>query len=140
IRRLDQLNIEMGLYGETDRSQPLVYLDRVEARLASELPAAFAGAPPGDEAERAVLVQVRRVLEGTVGAAPLAAAVAQLAERDRLFETMRTRLHGEATVVVHPERFVFGEAWADELAPYARFSHPGGPLVLDTDLRAVVRA
>ena len=140
IRRLDRINIEMGLYGETERSQPLVYLDRVEARLASELPAAFATRPEQDEVERAVLAQVRRVLEGEAGAAPLGEAAAKLGERDRLFEAMRTRLHGEATVVVHPDRFLFGDDWADEMAPYARFSRPGGPLVLDTDLRAVTRA
>src|SRR5262245_58540829 len=41
IRRLDRLNIEMGLYGETDGTQPLVFLDRIESRLVTDLPAAF---------------------------------------------------------------------------------------------------
>lgn len=141
IRRLDHLNIEMGLYGEAAvRGEPVVYLDRIEARLADELPRAFQDRPGGDEVEQAVLAQVRRVLSAGPEGAALAESVRLLAERDRLFEVMRKRLHGDGMVIEHPDRFVFGEAWAEEMAPYARFSQPGGPLVLDTDLRAVARA
>jgi len=39
-----------------------------------------------------------------------------------------------------PERFVFGADWLEALKPSTRLDHPGGPLLLDTDLKALVKA
>ena len=37
LRRLDTLNIELGLYGATDEGLPVVLLDRIEAALAGDV-------------------------------------------------------------------------------------------------------
>jgi len=143
LRRLDTLNIELGLYGATDEGLPVVLLDRIEAELASALPAMY-----GREGEmrrhlndfdRAALARDRRLLEAQVGAG-LAAAAAGIAERDRLLEVMRTRLHGGELQFYPPDGFVLGEAWLSNLEQYTRFDRRGGPLLFDTDLRAVARA
>ena len=143
LRRLDTLNIELGLYGATDEGLPVVLLDRIEAELASALPAMY-----GREGElrrhlndfdRAVLARERRLLEAQLGAG-LAAAAADVAERDRLLEVMRTRLHGGELQFFPPDGFVLGEAWLTNLEQYTRFDRRGGPLLFDTDLRAVARA
>ena len=72
--------------------------------------------------------------------AGLGAAAAELAERDRLLEVMRTRLHGGELQFDPPDGFVLGEPWLSNLEQYTRFDRPGGPLLFDTDLHAVVRA
>jgi len=143
LRRLDTLNIELGMYGATDQGLPVVLLDRIEAGLAETLPAMY-----GREGElrrhlndfdRAALARERRLLEARVGAG-LAAAAADIAERDRLLEVMRTRLHGGELQFYPPDGFVLGDAWLSNLEEYARFDRPGGPLLFDTDLHAVARA
>ena len=143
LRRLDTLNVEMGMYGITDEGLPVVLLDRIESVLAWTLPAMY-----GREGEmrrhlndfdRAALARERRLLEARVGAG-LAAAAADLAERDHLLEVMRTRLHGGEIQLDPPDGFVLGERWLANLEPYTRFDRPGGPLLFDTDLHAVVRA
>ena len=143
LRRLDELNIELGMYGATDEGLPVVLVDRIESDLANTLPAMY-----GREGEmrrhlndfdRAALVRERRLLEARVGAG-LGAAAADLAERDRLLEVMRTRLHGGELQFDPPDGFVLGEPWLSNLEQYARFDRPGGPLLFDTDLHAVVRA
>jgi hypothetical protein len=143
LRRLDTLNIEMGMYGITDEGLPVVLLDRIESVLAWTLPAMY-----GREGEmrrhlndfdRAALARERRLLEARLGAG-LAAVAADLAERDRLLEVMRTRLHGGEIQLAPPDGFVLGERWLANLEPYTRFDRPGGPLLFDTDLRAVARA
>jgi hypothetical protein len=143
LRRLDELNIELGMYGATDEGLPVVLVDRIESVLANTLPAMY-----GLEGEmrrhlndfdRAALVRERRLLEARVGAG-LGAAAADLAERDRLLEVMRTRLHGGELQFDPPDGFVLGEPWLSNLEQYARFDRPGGPLLFDTDLHAVVRA
>ena len=142
LRRLDELNVELGMYGATDEGLPVVLVERIESELANMLPAMY-----GREGEmrrhlndfdRAALVRERRLIESRAGAG-LGAAAADLAERDRLLEVMRTRLHGELQFDP-PDGFVLGEPWLSNLEQYARFDRPGGPLVFDTDLHAVVRA
>ena len=53
---------------------------------------------------------------------------------------MRTRFHGDEPQLAVPERFVLGDDWLDDLEPSTRVDRPGGPLFLDTDLKAVVHA
>jgi hypothetical protein len=89
--------------------------------------------------DRAAMARERRLLEARVGAG-LATAAADLAERDHLLEVMRTRLNGGELQFDPPDGFVLGEPWLSNLEPYTRFDRPGGPLLFDTDLHAVVRA
>jgi hypothetical protein len=143
LRRLDRLNIEMGMYGVTDQGLPVVLLDRIESVLAQTLPAMYGRegemARHLNDFDRVALVRERRLLESRVGVG-LATAAADLAERDRLLEVMRTRLHGGELQLDPPDGFVLGEAWLSNLEEYTRFDRPGGPLLFDTDLRAVVHA
>ena len=143
LRRLDTLNIELALFGATDEGLPVVLLDRIEATLAGTLPAMF-----GHEGElarrlnafdRVALARERRLFEARLGPG-LAAAAGALAERDRLLEVMRTRLHGGELQFNPPDGFVLGARWLSSLDQYTRFDRPGGPLLFDTDLHAVARA
>ena len=143
LRRLDTLNIELGLYGATDEGLPVVLLDRIEASLAEMLPAMY-----GKEGEmrrhlndfdRAAMARERRLLEARLGPG-LATAAGELAERDRLLEVMRTRLHGGELRFHPPDGFVLGDRWLSTMKQYTTFDRPGGPLLFDTDLREVARA
>ena len=143
LRRLDSLNIELGLYGQTDEGQPVVLLDRIEAGLASTLPAMYGhkteDARRLNDFDRAELAREKSLLEERLGPG-MAAAAADLAERDRLLEAMRTRLRGDELQFDPPDGFVLGERWLSQLEPLTRFDRPGGPLLFDTDLRAVRHA
>jgi hypothetical protein len=144
LRRLDALNIEMGMFGATDKGLPVVLLDRIEATLAGTLPIMYghegeASRRAFNDFDRAALARERGLLEARLGAG-LAAAAGALAERDRLLEAMRTRLHNGELQFDPPDGFVLGERWLANLEPYTRFDRPGGPLLFDTDLHAVVRA
>jgi hypothetical protein len=144
VRRLDTLNIQLGLLGVTQEGQASVLLDRIEAALAVDLPAMYGKEAPHRRSlfnafDRAALARTRAFLEARVGAG-LAGAAAALGERDRLVEEMRARLHGGAVVLRLPDGFVLGKTWLAEVEPLAELTHPGGPLVLDTDLRAVAHA
>lgn len=139
LRRLDRLNIEMGLFGETPfGGEPRVLLDRVEAALVRDLPIAWGKAPDAvpSEIRAAALARLRKLLEAQIGPA-ITTAVERLAAREALFETMRKRLHDGTVRMEKPERFVYGDAWFEDMRQYAELSNPGGPLLLDTDLRAV---
>ena len=143
LRRLDALNIELGLYGATDEGLPVVLLDRIEAGLAELLPAMYGHEGPVlrrlNAFDRAALARDRRLLEARLGPG-VGAAAAALAERDRLLEVMRTRLHGGQLRFHPPDGFVLGDHWLSGLDEYTTFDRPGGPLLFDTDLRAVTRA
>lgn len=157
LRRLDALNIEVAALGETQGEVPRVLLDRIEAQLARDLPLMFesadarrpelalgrGAAQPNGLAlaiDRSALARQRSYLEERVGAAPLAEAVTKLARRDKLVEEMRTRFHSGKVELSRPDGFVLGEEWLDSLEPYTKLGRPGGPLLLDTDLRNVSRA
>ena len=144
LRRLDTLNIEFTFDGFTEQGLPVVMLDRVEATLARELPAMYANRGEHrsgmfNDFDRVALGHFREGLEARVGAG-IGDAAAALAERDRLLEEMRTRLRGGEVNLAPPDGFVLGEAWLERLEPATELSRPGGPLVLDTDLKAVARA
>jgi hypothetical protein len=144
LRRLDTLNIEFAFDGFTEQGLPVVMLDRVEAALAQELPAMYAARGEQrrgtfNDFDRVALAHFRAGLEARLGPG-LGDAVAALAERDRLLEEMRTRLRGDAVSLAAPDGFVLGDAWIERLEPETQLTRPGGPLVLDTDLKAVARA
>lgn len=143
LSRLDRINVEMGLLGQTARGRPVVFLDRVESSSIRDLLDA-AGlrkeAKPRrqlTDADRAALYELRRTLAARAGEAAIDALVAALAERDEAVETMRARLHGGRLQIEKPETFVYADAWFDKLWPVTSLQNPGGPLLLDTDLRSV---
>jgi len=144
LRRLDTMNVELALFGETDHGLPMVLLDRIEASLARELPVVF-GYGDGQEGwqrndfDLAALARLRSLLQARAGAAVVAAAL-QLHQRDTLLEAMRARFHGGRVHLNTPDGFVLGEPWLRNMADFARLDRPGGPLILDTDLRSVARA
>jgi len=146
LRRLDTLNVDFAMSGVTAEGLPIVLLDRVEAQLARDVPAAY-GADRTERAslglnafDRAALKHLRAFLDQRLGT-EMAAVGAALVERDRLFEEMRGRLHdGRVQFEDTPERFVLGDDWLTKLSPETRSGRAGGPLILQTDLTAVVQA
>jgi hypothetical protein len=143
LRRLDHLNVELGLYGATNEGLPAVMLDRIEASLAKDIPQMFAQpsalAAEFNEVDRAVLARDRGWLEARLGPAVAVAAHA-LAERDRLFEEMRARLNGGTLALDAPDGFVLGAEWLGTVEPLAEPLRAGGPLVLEDDLQRLERA
>jgi len=144
LRRLDNIGIDFAFDGVTQSGLPVVMLDRVEATLAREIPAMYAAAREPrasdlNDFDRAALARARSFMEATLGP-PFARAALALRERDRLLEEMRTRFHGDEIKLAVPEQFVLGDAWLEDLKPSARLDRPGGPLFLDTDLKALVKA
>jgi len=145
LRRLDDLGIDFAFDGVTQDGLPVVMLDRVEATAARELPAMYAAprelpaAKTYNDFDRVALGRLRSFLERRLGPSFARAALA-LRERDRLLEEMRTRFHGDEIKLAVPERFVLGDEWLDALEPSTRLDHPGGPLFLDTDLKALAKA
>jgi hypothetical protein len=144
LRRLDTMNVELALFGETEKGLPVVFLDRIEASLARELPIAFGHGDaqegwPHNDFDVAALARLRPILLDRIGAA-VEQAAQQLHRRDTLLEAMRARFHGGRVHLNYPDGFVLGEAWFRDMAPLARLDRPGGPLVLDTDLKQVARA
>jgi hypothetical protein len=122
----------------------VVMLDRVEATLARELPVMYAAAREVrsrdfNDFDRTALARARSFLEARLGAGFARTALA-LRERDRLLEEMRTRFRGDEIKLAVPERFVLGDEWLEDLRPSTRIDRPGGPLFLDTDLKAVMVA
>ena len=88
LRRLDALNIELGMYGATDEGLPVVLLDRIESDAGDDAAGDVRargrdGAPP--ERLRSRRAGARAPPAGGARWAPgLGAAAADLAERDRL--------------------------------------------------------
>ena len=144
VRRLDTMNVELALFGETEKGLPLVLLDRIEASLARELPVVFGHGSAQEGWQRndfdlAALARLRPLVQAYAGSA-VAKAALQLHERDALLEAMRTRFHDGRVHLNYPDGFVLGEQWFRDIADFARLDRPGGPLILDTDLRGVARA
>lgn len=143
LSRIDRLNVEMGLFGQTERGRAIVLLDRIESNLVKDLlDAAGKRQEPAStraltDADHAALYELRRALAAHVGEAALDSLVAALVDREAAFETMRRRLHGGKVEFDTPESFAFGDAWFESLWPLSSLNNPGGPLVLDTDLRAL---
>jgi hypothetical protein len=144
LRRLDDIGIDFAFDGVTQDRLPVVMLDRVEATLARELPAMYAPAKElrasdFSDFDRVALARIRASQEARLGPA-FARAVRALRERNRLFEEMRTRFHGDEIRLAVPEQLVWDDDWLGELEPSTRLDRPGGPLFLDMDLKALVKA
>jgi hypothetical protein len=144
LRRLDTMNVELALFGETDHGLPMVLLDRIEASLARELPVVFGHAVAQEGWQRndfdlAALARLQPLLQAHAGSEIQTAAL-QLHQRDTLLEAMRARFHGGRVHLNTPDGFVLGEPWFRDMADFARLDRPGGPLILDTDLRGVAHA
>lgn len=145
VRRLDSLNIELAMLGETQHGQPRVLLDRIEANLSVELQRMYRPAKPSSTSvekqglDDAALLKLRAHLESQIGAKTLSAAVAKLTAREALLESMRSRFHAGSVQLARPDGFVLGEAWVQSMEPYTQLGRPGGPLMLDSDLRQVAR-
>ena len=144
LRRLDDITIEFTMDGITQDGLPVVLLDRVEAMLVRELPAMYAAprelrSSDFSDFDRAALARYRSFLEARLGPG-FARAVPALRERNRLLEEMRTRFHGDEVHLAVPEQLVLGDDWLETLEPLTRLDRTGGPLFLDTDLKALVKA
>jgi hypothetical protein len=143
LRRLDRLNVGLEETFTTAGGLPAVVLDRSEITVARELPAMYGHTsdrtPTLNHFDKAALGQVRALLEARLGPG-LAPAVADLAERDRLLQVMRSRFRHDRLSFNPPDGLVLGERWLGQLAPYAEYGNPGGQLVFEPDLRSVARA
>ncbi len=146
LRRVDTLTVDFAMAGVTDEGLPVVLLDRIEAFLARDVPAAYGAsrteraARSLNEFDRAALKHLRAFLDQRLGA-EMAAVGAALVERDSLVEEMRARLHdGRLQFEDMPERFVLGDAWLDSLKPATKDSRGEGPVILEADLKEVVKA
>ncbi len=143
LSRLDRINIEMGATGQTDGERAVVFLDRIESQLVLALLAAADKKPksarerPLTSADQAALGELLRVLAAKVGQAQLDTLTSALLARETAFETMRSRLHGGKLVIEKPDSFSFGESWFETIWPLSSLDRVGGPLLLDTDLRAL---
>jgi hypothetical protein len=142
LRRLDHLNVVLGLYGVTADGVPAVMLDRVEAGLAVELPLMFgrhtrADAAPIGAFDRVVLARTGAWLVTRLGPSISEAALA-LDDRRQWLEEMRLRLNGGALEIDAPDGFVLGDEWLAQFEPLAEPMRSGGPLVLEQDLKRVV--
>lgn len=146
LSRLDTINVEMGLRGQTGNGRPLVFLDRIESSLLDDLLASADKHRAGShrraltDADHAALYELRRALGAQVGEAALDSLIASLAAREEAFETMRRRLHDGKVRIEKPDSFVFSDAWFESLWPLSSIQNPGGPLILDNDLRSVEHA
>lgn len=139
VRRLDAVNVEMGLLGHNGGERAVVLLDRVEAEVMDVLDRAYQPTPPGNEVDRIVAKAWRQRVEERAGAPALSEAAAKLGERKAAFRSMEKRLGGGSVSVLEPDRFAFGEPFFESLAPFAETGRRGGPLVLSADL-ATLRA
>ena len=135
VRRLDTLNLGLGMLGHASGDHPAILRDRVEVMVMTKL-----SADVGNDVDRLVGRLWREQLGTLIGAEGIAEAERRLAERDRLARAMENRLKGGEVHVPQPERLVFGEAYFEALEPYTSTRRRGGPLILLSDLRALQRA
>ena len=146
LLRLDKLNVEIDFLGQTGSERSIVFLDRIESSLINDLLDAAGKRKESSrrrsltDADHAALYELRRALAVRVGEAALDSVVAALTARDEAFETMRRRLHDGKVRIEKPDSFVFSDSWFESLWPLSSLQNPGGPLILDTDLRAVETA
>jgi hypothetical protein len=140
VRRLDDLNVEMGLGGHADGDLPIVLVERVEETLMEEVGATFESPAPGNAVDQLARARFRAEAEAKSGAPALARAAQQLARRDQLLKDMIGRMKDGTLRLEPPDGLVWGEAFFDRLEPYADRSRRGGPLLLSSDLGDLARA
>jgi hypothetical protein len=132
LRRVDHLNVELGILGQASSNGPLVFLDRIEDELVDELARlADPGAPSSVEGTgRTLLASMARLQVGEV----LSALTHDLARRSQRFDAMQGRMK---VVVPQPSGLVWSERWFDHIETLTKFGRGRGPLVFDSDLREV---
>jgi hypothetical protein len=141
VRRLDTINLELGLLGHAGGDQPAILRDRIDVSVMDKLRTV-----DDDEGEKSNEVDLtaaklwREQLGPLVGAEGLAEAEKRLNERETLARAMEKRLKGGRIHLARPERMVFGDAYFESLEPYTSNQRRGGPLILGSDLRALRRA
>jgi hypothetical protein len=141
VRRLDTINLELGLLGHAGGDQPAILRDRIEMSVVDKLRTV-----DDDESEKANDVDVtaaklwRQTLTPLVEVGGIDEAEKRLNERERLAQAMEKRLKGGKIHVSRPERLVFGDRYFENLEPYTSNQRRGGPLIMGSDLRALRRA
>lgn len=135
VRRLDTLNLALGLLGHAGGDHPAILRDRVEVMVMTKL-----SADVGNDVDRLVGRLWREQLGKLIDPQGVAEAERRLAERERLARAMEERLKGGKIHFPRPERLVFGDAYFEGLEPYTSTRRRGGPLILASDLRALQRA
>ncbi|MGI5862220.1 MAG: hypothetical protein ACOX6T_09200 [Myxococcales bacterium] len=140
VKRLDNLNIEMGLGGHAGGDLPVVLVDRVEESVMGELDAAFASEPRGNAVDQLARSRWRAAAGSLAGGDELRKAVHRLQRRERLLGSLINRLNDGRLLLDPPAGFAWGDAFFERLEPYADRSRRGGPLILASDLRELRRA
>jgi hypothetical protein len=138
VRRLDRLNLELGLLGHASGSQPAILRDRMEVSVIDRLridPDEF----PNAVDELATRLW-RAELAKLVDAKGLEEAERRVNLREKLLREMEKRLKGGQVHVERPQRLVFGDEYFETLEPFTSTRRRGGPLFLASDLRALQRA
>ena len=138
VRRLDRLNLELGLLGHASGDQPAILRDRVEVSVLDRLRVDPDEYP--NEVDDAANRLWREQLGTLVNAAELTDAEARVNRRETLLREMEKRLKGGKVHVQRPERLVFGDEYFEVLEPFTDNRRRGGPLFLASDLRALRRA
>lgn len=138
VRRLDRLNLELGLLGHASGDQPAILRDRIEVSVLDRLRVDPDEYP--NEVDTAADRLWREQLGKLVDPAQLSEAEARVNHREKLLEDMEKRLKGGKIHVARPERLVFGDAYFEQLEPLTSNTRRGGPLFLASDLRALKRA
>lgn len=145
VRRLDHLNIELGLSGHAGNDRPVVMLDRLEPEVVDLVlgasDAQLPGRPAPNRTDKTVSGHWRRVMEGAADAGGLRAASELLQARASLFEKMQRRmLRPSAGRLLLPGRFVLGDAYFEELYDLADVGRPGGAMLFSGDVLDLERA
>ncbi|MFT3711983.1 MAG: hypothetical protein QM817_30445 [Archangium sp.] len=138
VRRLDRLNLELGLLGHASGSQPAILRDRMEVSVIDRLRV------DPDEYPNAVDELATKLwraeLSKLVDAKGLDEAERRVNLREKLLREMEKRLKGGQVHVERPQRLVFGDEYFETLEPFTSTRRRGGPLFLASDLRALQRA
>lgn len=142
VRRLDTLNLELGLLGHAGGDQPAVLRDRMEVSVMRRLQTVDDedGWVKPNEVDVVAARLWREKLGPLVGVEGLAEAQRRLDRREQLARDMERRLRGGKIHVARPERLVFGDDYFEGLEPYTSTRRRGGPLLMASDLRALQRA
>lgn len=138
VRRLDRLNLELGLLGHASGDQPAILRDRIEVSVIERLRVDPDEYP--NEVDDVANTLWREQLAQLVNVAELTEAETRVNRREVLLRDMEKRLKGGKVHVQRPERLVFGDEYFEVLEPLTDNRRRGGPLFLASDLRALRRA
>ncbi|MBL8916304.1 MAG: hypothetical protein JNM17_36725 [Archangium sp.] len=138
VRRLDRLNLELGLLGHAGGDQPAILRDRIEVNVLERLRVDPDEYP--NEVDDTANTLWREQLARLVNVEELKEAEARVNRREVLLREMEKRLKGGKVHVQRPERLVFGDDYFETLEPLTSNTRRGGPLFLASDLRALQRA